>query len=352
MSSLLICQYNLTFINNFWLVFGFSINSLEFLFICLYNKGKYNLLQKGDRMKDMTLGQKVKEARITKQMTQRELAGDFITRNMLSQIENDNATPSIKTIEYIASVLDKPISYFMNDDNSNQVSIIQELLVQYKAKKYYECMKLIETSLQDNLTDSVDDDLIKDIYVNCCLKAATLYKDSGHYKMAHETLNKVFKIKSEADIDTRLSLYKSYLLMSEIYGYLNNLEQCKFYFKKSIDLYDQLTLSHNMQKCHLSFLENEYEQVIENVDLLDVNQLTDSDKGRYYLLTALSYYKQDSFSLALPFYEKAIPYYKENDNTHILTLVYEHLSRCYYHIEDYKKAYQLLELVKNQPYKS
>ena len=37
----------------------------------------------------MKLGEKIKKLRTSKLMTQSELAGDMITRNMLSQIEND-----------------------------------------------------------------------------------------------------------------------------------------------------------------------------------------------------------------------------------------------------------------------
>ena len=36
----------------------------------------------------MTLGQKIKSARLARGMTQKELVGDAITRNMLSKIEN------------------------------------------------------------------------------------------------------------------------------------------------------------------------------------------------------------------------------------------------------------------------
>ena len=39
----------------------------------------------------MTLGQKIRSARIERGMTQKELVGDHITRNMLSRIENDSA---------------------------------------------------------------------------------------------------------------------------------------------------------------------------------------------------------------------------------------------------------------------
>ena len=58
-------------------------------------------------------GRIIKEARIAKKMTQSEVVGSFITRNMLSQIESGNATPSVKTLEYLAQTLDIPISELM-----------------------------------------------------------------------------------------------------------------------------------------------------------------------------------------------------------------------------------------------
>lgn len=54
------------------------------------------------------LGRRIKEARIAKKMTQSQVVGNFITRNMLSQIENGNALPSVPTLEYLAEVLDLP----------------------------------------------------------------------------------------------------------------------------------------------------------------------------------------------------------------------------------------------------
>lgn len=52
------------------------------------------------------LGRLIKEARLAKKMTQSEVVGDFITRNMLSQIESGTAIPSIKTLEYLSEKLD------------------------------------------------------------------------------------------------------------------------------------------------------------------------------------------------------------------------------------------------------
>ena len=45
----------------------------------------------------MTLGQKLKKARLDRGLTQAQVVGDRITRNMLSQIENDQASPSMRT---------------------------------------------------------------------------------------------------------------------------------------------------------------------------------------------------------------------------------------------------------------
>lgn len=63
-------------------------------------------------------GKRIKEARISKKMTQSEVVGDFITRNMLSQIESGTATPSVKTLEYLASVLDIPVAELMPKSDS------------------------------------------------------------------------------------------------------------------------------------------------------------------------------------------------------------------------------------------
>lgn len=70
----------------------------------------------------MTLGQKIKEARLERNMTQKDVVGDYITRNMLSKIENDSATPSVKTLEYLASALGLPAGYFMSDTGGDELT--------------------------------------------------------------------------------------------------------------------------------------------------------------------------------------------------------------------------------------
>lgn len=64
----------------------------------------------------MELSQKLKQARLDAGLSQKALCGDRITRNMLSQIENGSARPSMDTLRYLAGQLGKPVSYFLEDD--------------------------------------------------------------------------------------------------------------------------------------------------------------------------------------------------------------------------------------------
>ena len=63
----------------------------------------------------MELGQKLRQARIEQGLSQRQLCGGTITRNMLSQIENGSARPSMSTLGYLAGRLGKPVSYFLGE---------------------------------------------------------------------------------------------------------------------------------------------------------------------------------------------------------------------------------------------
>ena len=63
----------------------------------------------------MELGEKLRQARLEAGLSQRELCGDAITRNMLSQIENGAVSPSIATLRILAQRLDRPMGYFLDE---------------------------------------------------------------------------------------------------------------------------------------------------------------------------------------------------------------------------------------------
>lgn len=71
----------------------------------------------------MDLGEKIRQARLAAGLSQRQLCGEEITRNMLSLIEHSSARPSMKTLSVLAQRLGKPISYFLEEDARDQSAL-------------------------------------------------------------------------------------------------------------------------------------------------------------------------------------------------------------------------------------
>ncbi len=148
----------------------------------------------GDFMDNVELGKRIKEARIAKKMTQSEVVGNFITRNMLSQIESGSASPSIKTLEYIANKLDIPINELIPNEEQPDIvantgeftSYEYDMLVTFvKAKKHFikgeysESIKLLES-----LTGSTGkaEDFSNEIMYDeiCSLLSVSYYMQTSH----------------------------------------------------------------------------------------------------------------------------------------------------------------------------
>lgn len=64
----------------------------------------------------MELGEKILKARQEAGLSQRQLCGDVITRNMLSQIEHGTARPSMATLRYLAERVGRSVSYFLEEE--------------------------------------------------------------------------------------------------------------------------------------------------------------------------------------------------------------------------------------------
>lgn len=80
----------------------------------------------------MELGKKLRQARQEAGLSQRQLCGEVITRNMLSRVENGFAKPSMDTLRYLAAQLGKPMSFFLEEEAV--VSPNQDLMARARAK--------------------------------------------------------------------------------------------------------------------------------------------------------------------------------------------------------------------------
>ncbi len=92
----------------------------------------------------MTIGQRILEARQEAGMSQRELAGGDMTRNMLSALEHDAAQPSIATLKLLAQRLNKPVSYLLGEPTAEECSPIPPARQDFAQGNYAPCLQALE----------------------------------------------------------------------------------------------------------------------------------------------------------------------------------------------------------------
>lgn len=106
----------------------------------------------------MNIGEKIKQLRTSKMMTQAELAGDQITRNMLSSIERGAAFPSLQTVMYLAGRLQVPVGFLLaegvDEFSYRKMSRIANIRAAYRSGDFKGCRSICAQGL-----DGTDDEI-------------------------------------------------------------------------------------------------------------------------------------------------------------------------------------------------
>lgn len=117
----------------------------------------------------MSIGEKIRDIRAAKCMTQSQLAGEFITRNMLSRIENGAAKPSLPTVIYIAKKLNVPAGYLLAEGDEEfiyrKIYNIDNIKRAFKDGDYRICRDICRSI-------GYDDDELNLILSRCCIGIA------------------------------------------------------------------------------------------------------------------------------------------------------------------------------------
>ena len=94
----------------------------------------------------MELGEKIKTARLEAGFSQRQLCGEVITRNMLSQIEHGAARPSMDTLRYLATRLGKSVSFFLEEQvvTSPNQEVMAQARILFGQGSHCEALELLE----------------------------------------------------------------------------------------------------------------------------------------------------------------------------------------------------------------
>ncbi|ETI70729.1 helix-turn-helix domain-containing protein [Neobacillus vireti] len=116
------------------------------------------------------LGERIREIRKKKKMTLEELAGEELTKGMLSLIENNKANPSMESLTYIAKRLDVEVTDLLEEISMHELretlDKAEELFnvdVEKMTDKYKQLILLIEPFVP-NLTQGYESARLLDIY--------------------------------------------------------------------------------------------------------------------------------------------------------------------------------------------
>ena len=268
-------------------------------------------------MKDNQLGQKIKQLRKQKKMTQAELVGTKITRNMLSSIENGTAFPSLETLDFIAERLDTTVAHLLSDDSYDltfqKKEKIDSIYRAYIGKNYTACIRII-LSLPE-----LDDELSY-LLASAYLELANKNVADGSMISAAKNLEEAIKYAGKTRIGTETLLCKANML---------------------------LAIAKNVQSPLLEFDEKEYQRNINIAGDYEFYKYIVQDPNFKFTSTVFTLHseakkliKERSYAEACEKLLEAADKVKEDGyNAYIVFCIYTDLEYCYKQLYDFEKAY-------------
>ncbi len=232
----------------------------------------------------LTLGPRLKQARLDAGLSQRQLCGDRITRNMLSQIENGSAQPSMDTLRYLAGRLGKPISYFLGEDTLPPGSAaLADARNAWSHHNYTTALELLEPIKPDDFLAN-EAFFLKAL---CCLAQARIAQERGQQPYARTLLEQAV----EASHHTCL--------------YTPEIERARLLVLFKIDPESNKALLHTLAddelllRGHVALSDHDLERCAALLD-----SCSDKTSPDWNLLRGDVYFAQENYAMAREHYRK------------------------------------------------
>ena len=164
----------------------------------------------------MEIGEKIKSLRLAKHMTQAELAGDQITRNMLSLVENGSALPSLPTVIYLSERLGISAGMLLAREEEEamyrKISELPNIKSLYAAGEYRLCIDICESLPHEQMDDEINLVLSK-----CWFELAKESFNMGHLHRCVHSFDKACEysrktIYSDEGLFSMIATYFEYML--------------------------------------------------------------------------------------------------------------------------------------------
>ena len=143
----------------------------------------------------MSAGDLIRELRIKNRLTQKELAGGSVTRNMISRIEHGAAVPSLRTLTYIAGRLGVSPGYLLADDAERRLLKKADILPLIKTARkeggYSECRDICHDFTESVCAGESDPDIDEDLRL-CDFEQAKDAFSEGSLRLASDLFGSVY----------------------------------------------------------------------------------------------------------------------------------------------------------------
>ena len=286
----------------------------------------------------MDIGKKIKRLRTEKLMTQSQLTGGEITRNMLSRIENGAALPSLGTVIYLAGKLGVPAGYLLSEGEEefiyHKTSVMKNIRRAYTDKRFELCRDMCLTEF-----DEFDDEL-ELILTDCCLGVAEEAMREGRLYKACAFLDEAIRHSQKTMFGTVAQKNS----VSIMFGFLKDIspaldsDETDTYLSEYIF---QPAVFENVFCKYLTVIldEKKYGLFIDDLDKNGSEGLAESDALYVLHLRARQEMKDGKFAIAINTLRSVIDSETIPERL-LLYLACADMEICCREVGDYKGAYE------------
>ncbi|MCQ2420603.1 MAG: helix-turn-helix domain-containing protein [Clostridia bacterium] len=276
----------------------------------------------------MTFGEKLRQRRQQLGLTQRQTAGDRITRNMLSQLENDLAKPSVATLEYLAQVLQVSPSWLLDGKPAGEETELAKARTLLAQRKFEMCLEVL-----DRMEEPGDEAMLID-------SMASLF--SAEQALGDERFADALALAGRAISQSEKTLYRSPELCVRASAVIARCRtEAKQDAQQAVDAYKETYLqAQNNVRYHLVLaryaLEQEHIQAAER-EIWSIADLPDEERAEYLILRGRIAARKEEYENARLYLQQA----EADELPKILRReLYHCMEICSRETGDYRSAYE------------
>lgn len=269
-------------------------------------------------MNQLSLGQRIRQARKELGFTQHELAQGIVTSSMICQIENGKAFPSYSVLQSLAERMNKPIEFFVSNTDATKrqrssYTLAKALMASESYEKAYSLLK----TLQENQNN--DPGEFQMTFSECCQRL-------GKFEEASAPLDLLLsQAQQDGNIEQQITILQR---LGDIAEQSAQYQLALYHWHKAYDLLSRDDVETSVRSRLLTAMGNTYYKLGYLEESLHYLQeaydsresfMSLEEVGQMYLHLSLTYRDSNDYKQAAHFSEQAYIIFKSVTNLKLAT---------------------------------